>query len=44
MYLWCIDLIEIYIGIYLNDLHNRWYHRVGDIDANKQRMEVELIE
>ena len=27
-----------------NDLHNSGYHRVGDTDAGKQRMEVELIE
>ena len=25
-----------------NDLHNRWYHHVGDIDASKQWMEVEM--
>ena len=25
-----------------NDLHNRWYHRVGDTDANKQWLEMEL--
>ena len=44
-----INSTRNYIGIYLtkelkNDLQNRWYHRVGDTDAGKQRMEVELIE
>ena len=49
MYLWYGDSIGIYTRIYLtteliNDLHNSGYHRVGDTDASKQRMEVELIE
>ena len=44
-----INSTRNYTRIYLtkelrNDLHNSGYHRVGDTDAGKQRMEVELIE
>lgn len=47
MCLWYGDLIKIYIEIYLtrelkNDLHNSWYRDVGDCDADKQWLEMEL--
>ena len=47
MCLWYGDLIEIYIEIYLtrelkNDLLDSWYHCIGDCNANKQWLEMEL--
>ena len=53
MCLWYGDLIEIYIGIFLmetmfqtrelrNDLLDSWYHCIGDCNANKQWLEMEL--